>query len=164
MSAKALERLQARFPNEIVSTHAQQGDETAVVKRDHLVDVLTFLRDEPELKFDMPVDLTVVDWFRQREPRFDVVYHLLSTKTRQRVRLKVQVDEDDARVPSSFSVWPGFDWYEREAYDLYGVVFEGHPNLKRILMYEGFEGHPLRKDYPINKRQPIAPLIGEGAE
>jgi NADH-quinone oxidoreductase subunit C len=71
------------------------------------------------------------------------------------------VDEDDARVPSSFAVWPGFDWYEREAWDLYGVRFEGHPNHTRIMMWEGFEGHPLRKDYPINKRQPLTTLLGE---
>lgn len=161
MSKKSLERLQARFADHILSTHDACGDETAVVKRDKLLDILKFLRDEPDLAFSLPVDLTVVDWYRKREPRFDVVYHLYSHRTKQRIRLKVQVDEDDARVPSSFPIWPGFDWYEREAYDLYGVVFEGHPNLQRILMWEGFEGHPLRKDYPINKRQPRTHLLGE---
>lgn len=161
MSKKSLEKLQARFASEVLSTHDQCGDETAVLKRGRLGEILLFLRDDAELLMDMPIDLTVVDWYRQREPRFEVVYHLYSTRTKQRIRLKVPVDEDDPKVPSSFPVWPGFDWYEREAYDLYGVVFEGHPNLKRILMWEGFEGHPLRKDYPITKRQPLLPVLGE---
>lgn len=161
MSKKCVERLLAHFADQILSTHDNAGDETVVLKRDKLLDVLKFLRDEADLAFNLPVDLTVVDWYRIREPRFEVVYHLYSYRTKQRIRLKVPVDEDDARVPSSYSIWPGFDWYEREAYDLYGVVFDGHPNLKRILMWEGFEGHPLRKDYPINKRQPITTLLGE---
>lgn len=161
MSKKALERLTAKFADQVLATHDAHGDETAVIKRDRLLDILRFLRDEKDLAFDMPIDLTVVDWYRKREPRFEVVYHLYSVTMKHRLRLKVPVDEDDARVPSSYPVWPGFDWYEREAYDLYGVAFDGHPNLKRILMWEGFEGHPLRKDYPINKRQPITTLLGE---
>ena len=161
MSKHVLERLQARFADQVEETHSNQGDDTAYVKRDKLVELLTFLRDDAELAFNLPVDLTVVDWYQKREPRFEVVYHLYSTTKRHRVRLKVRVDEDDARVPSSFAVWPGFDWYEREAWDLYGVRFEGHPNHTRIMMWEGFEGHPLRKDYPINKRQPLTTLLGE---
>jgi NADH-quinone oxidoreductase subunit C len=161
VSKHVLERLQARFADQVEETHSNQGDDTAYVKRDKLVELLTFLRDDAELAFNLPVDLTVVDWYQKREPRFEVVYHLYSTTKRHRVRLKVRVDEDDARVPSSFAVWPGFDWYEREAWDLYGVRFEGHPNHTRIMMWEGFEGHPLRKDYPINKRQPLTTLLGE---
>jgi NADH-quinone oxidoreductase subunit C len=161
VSKHVLERLKARFTDQVEETHSNQGDDTAYVKRDKLVELLTFLRDDAELAFNLPVDLTVVDWYQKREPRFEVVYHLYSTTKRHRVRLKVRVDEDDARVPSSFAVWPGFDWYEREAWDLYGVRFEGHPNHTRIMMWEGFEGHPLRKDYPINKRQPLTTLLGE---
>ena len=161
MSKHVLERLKARFADQVEETHSNQGDDTAYVKRDKLVELLTFLRDDAELAFNLPVDLTVVDWYQKREPRFEVVYHLYSTTKKHRVRLKVRVDEDDARVPSSFPVWPGFDWYEREAWDLYGVRFEGHPNHTRIMMWEGFEGHPLRKDYPINKRQPLTTLLGE---
>ena len=161
MSKHVLERLKARFADQVEETHSNQGDDTAYVKRDKLVELLTFLRDDAELAFNLPVDLTVVDWYQKREPRFEVVYHLYSTTKRHRIRLKVRVDEDDARVPSSFAVWPGFDWYEREAWDLYGVRFEGHPNHTRIMMWEGFEGHPLRKDYPINKRQPLTTLLGE---
>jgi len=161
VSALVLERLKARFADQVEETHSNQGDDTAYVKRDKLVELLTFLRDDAALAFNLPVDLTVVDWYQKREPRFEVVYHLYSTSKKHRVRLKVRVDEDDARVPSSFPVWPGFDWYEREAWDLYGVRFEGHPNHARIMMWEGFEGHPLRKDYPINKRQPLTTLLGE---
>ena len=161
MSKHVLERLKARFADQVEETHSNQGDDTAYVKRDKLVELLTFLRDDADLAFNLPVDLTVVDWYQKREPRFEVVYHLYSTTKKHRVRLKVRVDEDDARVPSSFAVWPGFDWYEREAWDLYGVRFEGHPNHTRIMMWEGFEGHPLRKDYPINKRQPLTTLLGE---
>jgi len=161
VSKHVLERLQARFADQVEETHSNQGDDTAYVKRDKLVELLTFLRDDADLAFNLPVDLTVVDWYQKREPRFEVVYHLYSTTKKHRVRLKVRVDEDDARVPSSFPVWPGFDWFEREAWDLYGVRFEGHPNHTRIMMWEGFEGHPLRKDYPINKRQPLTTLLGE---
>jgi NADH-quinone oxidoreductase subunit C len=161
VSKYVLERLQARFADQIEETHSKLGDDTAVLKRDRLVDVLTFLRDDPDLAFNLPIDLTVVDWYQKREPRFEVVYHLYSTSKKHRVRLKVRVEEDDAVVPSSWPVWPGFDWYEREAWDLYGVRFEGHPKLTRIMMWEGFEGHPLRKDFPINRRQPRTTLLGE---
>src|SRR5687767_449333 len=135
MSELAIQRLLERFPDQVIETHAHKGDDTAMLKKDKLQEILFFLRDDPGLLFDLPVDLTVVDWYRRREPRFDLVIHLYSIKKKHRVRLRVQVDEDDPRVASSFPVWPGFDWYEREAYDLYGIVFEGHPNLKRILMW-----------------------------
>jgi NADH-quinone oxidoreductase subunit C len=161
VSKYVLERLQARFADQIEETHSKLGDDTAVLKRDRLVELLTFLRDDPDLAFNLPIDLTVVDWYQKREPRFEVVYHLYSTSKKHRVRLKVRVDEDDAVVPSSWPVWPGFDWYEREAWDLYGVRFEGHPNPTRIMMWEGFQGHPLRKDFPINRRQPLTTLLGE---
>jgi NADH-quinone oxidoreductase subunit C len=159
MSEYVVQRLVERFADQIVETHALHGDDTVVLKRDRLLDVLLFLRDDADLRFDMPTDLTVVDWFRKKEPRFEVVYHLYSTVKNHRVRLKVPVDEDDPVVPSSHPVWVGFDWYEREAYDLYGIRFAGHPNLTRVLMWEGFEGHPLRKDYPINRRQPLTALL-----
>jgi NADH-quinone oxidoreductase subunit C len=161
VSKYVLERLQARFADQIEETHSKLGDDTAVLKRDRLVEVLTFLRDDPDLAFNLPIDLTVVDWYQKREPRFEVVYHLYSTSKKHRVRLKVRIEEDDAVVPSSWPVWPGFDWYEREAWDLYGVRFEGHPNPTRIMMWEGFQGHPLRKDFPINRRQPLTTLLGE---
>ena len=162
MSEYVIQRVLERFADQVLETHSSQGDDTILLQRDRLLDVLLFLRDDEKMAFDLPVDLTVVDWYRKKEPRFEVVYHLYSTSRKHRIRLKVPVDDDDPTVASSHSVWPGFDWYEREAFDLYGVRFEGHPNLKRILMYEGFEGHPLRKDYPINRRQPLVAPLDEG--
>jgi NADH-quinone oxidoreductase subunit C len=112
-----------------------------------IVEVVTFLRDDPRCQFVSFIDITAVDW-PAREKRFDVVYHLLSPKQNQRIRVKTQTDEATP-VPSIISVFPGADWFEREAYDLYGVIFTGHPDMRRILTDYGFEGHPLRKDFPL---------------
>lgn len=112
-----------------------------------LVDVMTLLRDE--FRFDMLSDLSAVDWL-PRDPRYDVNYHLYGTSLNQRLRVKVQLaDIDQPKIPSVVGVWPTADWHEREVYDFFGIVFEGHPNLKRILMPDEWIGHPLRKDYPV---------------
>ncbi len=148
-----LDRLRTRFPSEVASTHSDFGDDTALIRRERIVEILTFLRDDPELLFDFAMDLTAVDYLGE-SPRFEVVYHLYSLEKRHRVRIKVRLHEEDPVIDSAVAVWPGINWYEREAYDMYGVVFRGHPNLRRILMYEEFVGHPLRKDYPKAKRQP----------
>jgi NADH-quinone oxidoreductase subunit C len=148
-----LERLAESFGADILATHSDFGDDTALVRRERIVVILAFLRDDPALRFDFAMDLTGVDHFGE-EPRFEVVYHLYSLEKKHRVRIKVRIPEDDPTIDSAVSVWPGINWYEREAYDMYGIAFRGHPGLKRILMYEGFEGHPLRKDYPKDKRQP----------
>jgi NADH-quinone oxidoreductase subunit C len=112
-----------------------------------IVEALTNLRDNPDFKFSILVDVCGAD-YPEREQRFDVVYHLLSMVKNLRVRVKVQTDEDTA-VPSVTSVFPSADWYERETFDMYGVFFEGHPDLRRILTDYGFHGHPLRKDFPM---------------
>ncbi|HUC47840.1 MAG TPA: NADH-quinone oxidoreductase subunit C [Xanthobacteraceae bacterium] len=112
-----------------------------------IVAVMRFLRDDPRCQFVCLIDVTAVD-YPSREQRFDVVYHLLSPKQNLRVRVKVATDEDTA-VPSIIEVFPGADWFERETYDLYGVVFTGHPDMRRILTDYGFDGHPLRKDFPL---------------
>ncbi len=154
-----LDRLSERVPGAIVETHAHRGDHTAVVGRERLVDVLRACRDDDRLAFDMLMDLTAVDYSRYpgREdgPRFEVVYHLYSVGENHRLRLKVRLDEDDPVVPSVVGLWPIADWLEREVWDMFGVRFAGHPDLKRLLLYEEFVGHPLRKDYPINRRQPL---------
>ena len=152
-SSVVLSKLRETFGDAIVATHSDFGDDTAIVRREKIVDICTFLRDDPALRFDMAMDLTGVDYLGE-EPRFEVVYHLYSLEKRQRVRIKARVPEDDPVIDSVVPVWVGIDWYEREAYDMYGIVFRGHPNLKRILLYESFVGHPLRKDYPKAKRQP----------
>src|SRR2546421_2304668 len=154
-----LQRLRDRFGGAVVDTHEHRGDATLVVDRGTLVDALRFCRDEPTLGFDVLMDLTAVDYQRYpgREdgPRFDVVYHLYSLAQNHRVRVKVRVDEDDAAVPTAVDLWPIANWFEREGWDMFGVHFSGHPDLRRLLMYEEFVGHALRKDYPINRRQPL---------
>jgi len=123
------------------------GELTVTAKASEIVAVATFLRDDPRCQFCSIIDVTAVDW-PNRENRFDVVYHLLSPKRNARVRVKVETDEVTP-VPSIIGVFPGADWFERETYDLYGVLFTGHPDMRRLLTDYGFEGHPLRKDFPI---------------
>jgi NADH-quinone oxidoreductase subunit C len=120
---------------------------TVTVATDEIVPFVTYLRDDPRLQFVNVVDVCGVDW-PAREKRFDVVYHLLSPRQNVRIRVKVMTDEDTP-VPSITGVFAGADWFEREAYDLYGIVFTGHPDLRRILTDYGFEGHPMRKDFPL---------------
>jgi NADH-quinone oxidoreductase subunit C len=112
-----------------------------------IVDVMRFLRDDPACQFTCIIDITAVDW-PAREKRFDVVYHLLSPKKNQRIRVKVETDETTP-VPSIISVFPGAEWFERELYDMYGVLITGHPDMRRLLTDYGFDGHPLRKDFPL---------------
>ncbi len=123
------------------------GELTLIVTRDRIVDVLTRLRDDPALQFETLLDITGVDW-PAREDRFDVVYHLLSMRKNQRIRVKLTTNETDA-VPSVIEVYPTANWLERETYDMYGILFSGHPDLRRILTDYGFEGYPLRKDFPL---------------
>jgi NADH-quinone oxidoreductase subunit C len=157
LSQRALQRLLDKFPDAVVSTHAMHGDETAVVLASRLVEICEFLRDDEVTSFEMLMDLTAVDYLGIKEPRFEVVYHLYSLSKNHRLRLKVEVEEDDPKVPSVLGLWKSANWMEREAWDLYGIRFEGHPDLRRVLLYPQFEGHPLRKDYPIEKRQPLVP-------
>ena len=120
---------------------------TLLADRERIVDVLTFLRDDPECRFVCFLDVCGVD-YPAREQRFDVVYHLLSPAFNTRIRIKVMTDEVTP-VPSSVDVYPAANWFEREAYDLYGILFSNHPDLRRLLTDYGFEGHPLRKDFPM---------------
>jgi NADH-quinone oxidoreductase subunit C len=123
------------------------GELTITANAADIVKVVTFLRDDERCRFVNLIDVTAVDW-PSREKRFDVVYHFLSPTKNARVRVKVETDEATA-VPSIIDVFPGANWYERETYDLYGVLFTGHPDLRRILTDYGFQGHPLRKDFPL---------------
>jgi NADH-quinone oxidoreductase subunit C len=158
MAQIVLERLRRKFGDSVLAVSSEHGNETAVVERERLLEIARFLRDDPELQFDMPIDCTAIDWLGRREPRFDVVYHLYSVRRGHRLCLKIPVSEADPTGPSLTSIWPGLNWWERETWDLYGIRFTGHPNLKRVLLYEEFVGHPLRKDYPVDKRQPLVEL------
>jgi NADH-quinone oxidoreductase subunit C len=151
-----LERLRKEFPAGVKEALTSLGDEVAVIDKEALLPIATFLRDGPG-EFKMLLDLTCVD-YPGREPRFELVVHLFSLSRNRRLRIKTGIDESDLRIASLTSLWKNADWLEREAYDLFGVHFEGHPDLRRIFMYDGFEGHPLRKDYPLRRRQPLIPL------
>lgn len=150
-------KVKDKFPEAVLSAHDFHGDETVVVKKGALVEVIRFLKEAPEMDFNVLIDLSAVDYltFGETRPRFEVVYHLYSLLKNHRLRLKVPVEEKDPAVPTLTGIWPVADWYEREVWDMFGIRFLGHPNLKRILMYEEFVGHPLRKDYPVSKRQPL---------
>ena len=154
LGSVALEQLLLELPGAVLETHARLGDATAVVDPDHLIRVLRFLREEPDLEFEMLIDLTCVDYLG-REPRFEMVYHLFSVAKRQRVRIKARVSEQSAEIDSAVEIYPSANWMEREVWDLYGVRFRNHPDPRRLMLYEEFEGHPLRKDYAKERRQPL---------
>ncbi len=141
------EMIAAAIPDAVVSNVVHNGQAIITVKRDSIVPVLTKLRDDPALHFELLVDIAGVD-YPDRQERFEVVYQLLSLKHNRRVRVKVTTDETTA-VPSVSSVYNSAGWYEREAWDLFGVYFSDHPDLRRILTDYGFEGHPMRKDFPL---------------
>ncbi len=149
-----LGQLLVAHPRAVLETHARLGDATAVVALDQLLPVMRWLRDDPAAAFDMLMDATAVDWL-PREPRFEVVYHLYSLARGHRLRVRAAVPEHPGQVPSLCDLWASANWMEREIFDLYGLDFEGHPDLRRILLYDDFEGHPLRKDYAKTRRQPL---------
>lgn len=168
MSQKVLDALTTTHGASIERTESLHGDEIAWVKRDALVAVATWLKTDPAMAFDAPVFCTCIDrldWrpvgvapseaWTEDKPRFEIVYQLRSQTHRHRIRLKVGVSENDPRVPSLAGLWPAFNWQERETFDMYGIRFDGHPDLRRIYLYEEFVGYPLRKDYPKEKRQPL---------
>ena len=154
MSQKVLDALVAKLGDAILDTTLELEDACAYVAPDKLVEVATFLKDDPDMAFDMPVFCTANDRLDD-EPRFEVFFALRSSKHKQRIRLVCRVPEDAPKVPTLSGLWKGFDWLERETYDMYGIEFDGHPDLRRIYMYEEFVGYPLRKDYPKDKRQPL---------
>jgi NADH-quinone oxidoreductase subunit C len=131
----------------VIGHWVERGELTITASAGEIVRVLRFLRDDSRCQFWCLIDITAVDW-PARENRFDVVYHLLSPKQNQRIRIKIETDEATP-VPSAIEVFPAANWYERETYDLYGVLFTGHPDMRRLLTDYGFEGHPLRKDFPL---------------
>jgi NADH-quinone oxidoreductase subunit C len=150
----ALRRLIEALPDAVLETHAHVGDATACIDPERVVEVARLLRDDSELEFEMLTDVTAVDYLGQ-EPRFEMVYHFYSVAANRRLRIKARVPEEPAEIDSLVDVYASANWMEREVWDLYGIRFKGHPDLRRILLYEEFEGHPLRKDYPKEKRQPL---------
>jgi NADH-quinone oxidoreductase subunit C len=141
------EHAKASLGGAVTASRVTHGELTIDVARDKIVEVLIFLRDDAACQFEVPIDICGVDWPARKE-RFDVVYHLLSPRLNQRIRIKLTTDETTP-VPSAVGVYPAANWFEREAYDMYGIFFSGHPDLRRLLTDYGFQGHPLRKDFPL---------------
>ncbi len=195
-AASLCDSLTARFPQTVVASHAWRGDATVTVRREGLLELARFLKEDASFQMNFLMDLSAVDYLTfgkqpqakgahvpsgvpVRQPmnvpdeqpwpgpalgapgsqgagaRFEVVYHFFSLSLKRRVRVKVPVEETSPEVDSLTPLWATADWFEREVWDMFGIRFRGHPDLRRILMYEGFEGYPLRKDYPVNKRQPL---------
>jgi NADH-quinone oxidoreductase subunit C len=151
------ERVPALVPGaSVFSSELARGQAVIVIAREHAGDALRILREHPDLRFDQLMDVTAVD-YPGRAPRFEVVYQLRSLIHGHRLRVKIGVPEDDATIPTASGLWKSALWGEREAWDMFGIRFTGHPDLRRILMYAEFEGFPLRKDYPLMKRQPLVP-------
>jgi NADH-quinone oxidoreductase subunit C len=159
-----LDGVGALLGDAVLDRHERLGDATIEVPRERIREVATALRDDPRIGFNFLMDLTGVD-YPGREPRFEVVYHFAAielepaageaSRVLRRLRVKVRVPEEPCVVPSLSAVFASANWMEREAWDMYGIRFEGHPDPRRILLYEEFRGHPLRKDYPKNRRQPL---------
>lgn len=149
-----VERLKERDSNWVANTVDALGEVTVFVPREHILEACFFLRDDHG--FDMLADLCGVDRGPEEDPRFEVNYHLFSTTHYQRLRLKVLLSEDDAEVDSVTDVWRTADWHERETFDLVGIKFKGHPDLRRILLPSDFDGHALRKDYPLRGYEPYS--------
>lgn len=145
--------IKTRFPEAILGSHTFRNELTLIVERDCIGDIARFLKENEELDFNFLSDLCGVDRV-QTDDVFEVVYHLYSIQKNHRLRIKVSVPSDESCIPTVTGVWKTADWHERETYDMFGIKFVGHPDLRKILTPEDFEGHPLRKDYPVDGRQP----------
>jgi len=153
MENRAVQKLREKFPEAVLEVREFRGEITVVIPKDKLLQVCAFLRDDPALNYNFLSDLTSLDFFEKKQPRFEVNYHLLSHANRGRVRLKIAVAKGE-KVPSVTGIWSTANWHEREVYDLMGIEFENHPDLRRILTPDGWIGHPLRKDYPLTYEEP----------
>lgn len=151
------EQIKSRFPNVVLDAFDNKGDQMIVIKKEGIKDICFALKNDSEFQFNVLMDLSAVDYlhWEEKECRFEVIYNLYSISKNRRLFIKALVKESEPEIDSVAGTWPSADWYEREAWDMFGIRFKGHPNLKRILMYEEFKGHALRKDYPYNKRQPL---------
>lgn len=148
-SKEIAEKIKEKFPEEVVDVTESRDQVSVIIKKGRVVDICRYLHDDPNLMLNHLQDLTAVDWRGKKEPRFEVVYNLYSIRYRHRIRLKAQVSEEESSINSVVPIWAGANWHERECYDMFGIVFKGHPDLRRILLPEDWEGYPLRKDYPL---------------
>ena len=155
----AVEKIKEKFPNSILEVTTFRGEVTVTVSKGEIFEICKFLHSDPNLQFHLLTDLCGLDFFPQ-VPRFGVVYLLCSLKNNQRLRVKTRVGETES-ISSVESIWKIANWYEREAYDLFGIHFENHPDLRRIMMWDGYEGHPLRKDFPVEGPDFDKPFVPE---
>jgi NADH-quinone oxidoreductase subunit C len=153
------QKIREKFADAVLETSQARGELTVVVRKSVIFELMELLKNDPELDYNMLIDVTAVDYLNMEDvlmkydyARFMVVYHLLSLKRKARLRVKVPVHEKELSVPSMTPLWRTANWLERETYDMFGVAFENHPDLRRILMPDDYEGHPLRKDYPLRGR------------
>ena len=144
---RAVIKLKEKFAASIIDVTEFRGEVTLIVRKDTILDILSFLKQS--LQFNLLTDVTAIDYLGKKEERFMMVYHLYSISQKDRLRIKTAVSESDCRIQSATQVWQTANWLEREVYDLFGIVFDNHPDLRRILMTPEWEGHPLRKDYPL---------------
>lgn len=152
----AIEAIRERYPGWIVEVKLAFGEITAIARRESLVDLCTYLKKTDDLQFNMLCDLCGVDRGVEEEPRFEVNYHLFSTIKYYRLRVKVLLSEDDPNLPTVTGIWRTANWHERETYDLFGIIFNGHPDLRRILLPEDWQGYALRKDFPLRGYEPYS--------
>lgn len=148
-SLQIADRIKDKFPDEVLEIKEFIGQVSVTIKKKRILEICRYLHDETDLYFNYLTDICGVDYLGKKENRFEVVYHLYSIKHRHRIRLKAEVSENDPVIDSVIPVWTGGNWHERECFDMYGIVFNGHPDLRRILLPEDWEGYPLRKDYPL---------------
>jgi NADH-quinone oxidoreductase subunit C len=149
--------IRERLGSKVLDTRQAQGDEILFLDRAGLRDSFRVLKEDRALEYDFLSDITAVDYWQKKEPRFEVVYQVVSLVGRRRLRVRVPVPENDPSVESLTPIWRGANFLEREVWDLFGIRFIDHPDLRRVLLYEEFQGHPLRKDYPVNLWQPRVP-------
>jgi len=154
-----VKKLEEEFPNFILEVSSFRGEVTVTVSKGGIFEICKFLHSDPDLEFHLLTDLCGLDFFPEI-PRFGIVYLLCSLKNNERIRLKVRIGENES-ISSVESIWKVANWYEREVYDLFGISFENHPDLRRILLWDGFEGYPLRKDYPTKGPDFDKPFIPE---
>ncbi len=142
-------RLKEKFPDEVLDIREFRGQVSVTVRKGKILEIGRYLHDEPDLYLDYLVDVCGADYLGKKANRFEVVYHLYSIKHRHMIRLKAEVSGDNPNIDSVMPIWVGANWHEREAYDMFGIIFNGHPDLRRILLPGDWEGYPLRKDYPV---------------
>jgi len=159
-----LDKLKSSFGSEIVKSAIFRDELTVIVKRDRIMDIMKFLRDDTDLAYDMLVDETAVDYLKMDlRPRFQVVFHLRSFRYNRRIRIKVPIAETDCHIESMCALWRSANWFEREIFEMYGITFDHHPDLRRLLIPDTFTDFPLRKDYPLRGKGERDVILPEGS-